>query len=175
MLSKKMRTVTLPETGSDYMGAARRSMTNEHIHGDDNRRLIRNSEVIERASALPTSISPGTQHALPELSSFSPDASIPRRFIPTTPTRPSTRRASIPNSNPSPIPADTPPYARSLHLIDTDISVYKGVQSDGWRENALCLYCFRRRGTFNKILMHGYEVCGREEILESHYWEDFCD
>jgi hypothetical protein len=88
-----------------------------------------------------------------------------------TPIRSGTRRSSMIEQDQSPKLADTPIYARSLHLIDTDISIYKKDHGDKWREHALCLYCFRRHGGFNKLREHGYEVCGRDEALESYYWE----
>ena len=52
-----------------------------------------------------------------------------------------------------------------------DISIYKNPHGDDWKRNALCRHCFQRRGTFNRIMTHGYEACGREECLDSHYWE----
>ena len=71
----------------------------------------------------------------------------------------------------SPPRSETPTYARSLHLIDTEISIYKKVHGDEWTEYPLCLHCFRQHGAFNRINEHGYELCGRDEALESHYWE----
>ncbi|KAI8931632.1 hypothetical protein NX059_011283 [Plenodomus lindquistii] len=158
MLTKKMRTSTLPEAKSNPFG----SRTSRRL-GDDNRRLIRNVEFIERSAALPASISPDESVILPELSSFRPEAT------PTTPVRPAMRRSSMPHKSPSRSP-ETPSWARSLHLIDTDVSIYKG-QSDPWRENLLCLNCFSRHGKFSKMLIHGYETCGGDQVLDSHYWE----
>jgi len=159
MLNKKLRTNTLPETQSSLAGPR-----TFRALGGDNRRLIRNAEFIERAPALPESISPGAHAILPELSSFRPDTNPT-----TTPIRPAARRSSAPPNSPSVSP-ETPSWARSLHLVDTDISIYKG-PIDEQRENSLCLYCFSSHGNFSKMLPHGYETCGREEMLDSHYWE----
>jgi hypothetical protein len=52
-----------------------------------------------------------------------------------------------------------------------DISIYKNVHGEEWKQNSLCLDCFRRHGSFNRILTYGYEVCGSDEMLDSHYWE----
>ncbi|KAF2849584.1 hypothetical protein T440DRAFT_130423 [Plenodomus tracheiphilus IPT5] len=158
MPAKKLRNSTLPETQSTTL----ESRTSRKL-GDDNRRLIRNAEFIERAAALPESISAEELVILPELSSFRPDAT------PTTPVRPGSRRASMAEKSPCPSP-ETPSWARSLHLIDTDVSIYKG-QANPWRDNSLCLYCFSRHGKFSKVLPLGYEVCGSDAVLESHYWE----
>lgn len=71
----------------------------------------------------------------------------------------------------SPVQAETPTFARAMHLIDADISIYKYDHGEEWKEKSLCQYCFRQHGSFNRILTHGYEVCGREEMLKNHYWE----
>lgn len=157
-LTKKLRTSIRPDTQSDTTG-----LQTFRRMGDDNRRLVQNAEFTERAAALPASISPNDLVMLPELSSFRPDAT------PATPVRPSVRRSSMPYRSPSASP-ETPSWARSLHLVDTDVSIYKG-QADPWRENLLCLYCFSRHGTFSKMLPLGYETCGGEKVLDSHYWE----
>lgn len=82
---------------------------------------------------------------------------------------------------------DTPSFARPLHLIDTsvlmcddgrgdkwmqDISIYKSTHGNDERvDNSLCEYCFRRRGLFSRLVTYGCELCGREQRLESLYWE----
>lgn len=158
VLNKKLRTRMLRGTHSISGPSACRAL------GDDNRRLIRNAEFIERAPALPESISPDALVMLPELSSFRPDS---KPAI--TPVRGTARRFSVPPNSPS-ISPETPSWARSLHLVDTDVSIYKG-PTDAQRENLLCLYCFSRHGNFSKMLPHGYETCGRAIVLDSHYWE----
>jgi hypothetical protein len=62
---------------------------------------------------------------------------------------------------------------RPMHLIDTGgKSIYTNVHDDGPIRHALCLWCFRTQGSFRKVHKHGYESCGRREVLDSHYWED---
>jgi hypothetical protein len=110
---------------------------------------------------------------LPELSSFRPQAADPQGVprLSVTEVRPSTGMSTPIKRNQSPELVETPIYARTLHLVDTHVSVYKKVHGDEWRRNSLCLYCFRRHGNFRKLDEHGYEVCGHDEALESHYWE----
>jgi hypothetical protein len=52
-----------------------------------------------------------------------------------------------------------------------NISIYKHAHGDEWKRNLLCEPCFRRRGQFQRILTHGYEACGLDEALNSHFWE----
>lgn len=60
---------------------------------------------------------------------------------------------------------------RSMHLVDTDtMSIYKTTHGNNPRYS-LCLHCFSQHGDFCKVLTHGYETCGRHELLKSHYWE----
>jgi hypothetical protein len=167
ILSKKMRTMTLPTPPATQFAFESKMM------GSDDRCLVRGSSFTERCHILPKHDSSVSTSALPELSSFRPQSVGPQgvRPRPTTPTRPATRKSSAVERDQTPEPAETPIYARSMHLIDTDISIYKQDHGEEWREHGLCLYCFRRHGGFNKIRQHGYEVCGRNEALESHYWE----
>jgi hypothetical protein len=111
---------------------------------------------------------------MPDLSSFRPQAvdaqGIPRATA--TPSRPGTRRTSVIERDNSAEFAETPSYARSFHLVDTDdISIYQKTHGDEWRSSPLCLYCFRKHGNFSKLEEYGYEACGRDEALESHYWQ----
>jgi hypothetical protein len=110
-------------------------------------------------------------HAGPEVSSFRPEVAGPQGVPPIsiTPVRPSTCKLSAIERSPTPELDDTPIYARTLHLVETDVSVYKKIHGDEWRDNSLCLYCFRQHGDFSKLTLRGYEVCGRNEALESHY------
>jgi hypothetical protein len=171
---KKMRTMTLPViSGPPMIRSAPYSTHWSRSIGGDNRDLIRDSGFTERCPAPVEHISSPPTTVLPELSSFRPRTVGAQgvRPIPTTPIPSVTRKFSTVEREPSPETAETPIYARSLHLIDSDISIYKQDHGERWRENALCLHCFRRHGGFNKLREHGYEVCGREEALESHYWE----
>jgi hypothetical protein len=173
-LSKKTRTMTLPHLQSQMAHPTSRSSWRNSV-GGDNRSLIRSSTFIERSPIMLDKARSVPDGALPELSSFRPGA-VDSQGVPpisVTPVRPSTRRSSAIGRDPSPESDDTPIYARSLHLVDTDVSVYKKVHGDEWRQNSLCLHCFRRHGGFNKMNQHGYEVCGRSEALDSHYWETY--
>jgi hypothetical protein len=167
VLSKKMRRMTLPIPPAAQF-ASEGTMT-----GSDDRCLVHGNSFTERCHVLPEHESPVFTSTLPELSSFRPQSVGPQgvRPRPTTPVRPATRKSSAVERDQTPETAETPIYARSMHLIDTDISIYKQDHGDDWRDHALCLYCFRRHGGFNKLRQHGYEVCGRNEALESHYWE----
>ena len=136
--------------------------------GSEINRLIHHPTCLERTPAHPTSIYPDEPRPLPSLSSFRPHRTDTQGLPPATP-----RRSSMPQGLPSSPPeSETPSYARSLHLIDTDISIYKATHGEAWLENSLCLKCFRRGGAFHRVLSHGYEVCGSEEVLKSHFWED---
>ena len=141
--------------------------------GGDNQCLIHDPTFTERALAPLEHLNPIMTSMMPELSSFRPQASdargIPR--APNTPTRPATRRSSMAVRDESPEAAETPSWDRSFHLVDTEVTIYKKIHGDQWEDYPLCLHCFRQHGNFNKIEEHGYEVCGREEALESHYWQ----
>jgi hypothetical protein len=158
-----------------------RSMTHTEVSssslrrsiGGDNRRVIRSSTFTERAPA-PMELATSTIIDMyPELSSFRPQATDAQGIPPTskTPVRPATCRTSTIEQDESPSPEGTPSFASSLHLVDNGVSIYKKIHGDEWRENSLCLYCFRQHGDFNCLNKHGYEACGRDEALESHYWE----
>ncbi|KAH7397424.1 hypothetical protein BKA66DRAFT_437984 [Pyrenochaeta sp. MPI-SDFR-AT-0127] len=141
--------------------------------GDNNDSLTQGSASINNA---PTSSDPASQigsRDVPGLSSarLGSRASFQGDPQPSSSARTSPRRASMPERDSSPDPPETPSFARPLHLIDTDISIYRHDHGEDWRDTWLCLPCFRQHGSFNRILTHGYEVCGREEILDSHFWE----
>jgi len=185
---KKMRTMTLPKVQifSPHQ-IARLSPPLRGCDGD-NRRVIWEKTFIERtpAGVLPVS---HDEH-LPGLSSFRPNiastegpvplpAPVPRHEIPV---QSSQRR--LPSKTPE--PPETPSYARPLHLFDAsvvvggngggdeylrDISIYKNIHGEEWKRNALCRHCFQSGGTCNRIMTYGYEACGRDEPLNSHYWE----
>ena len=141
--------------------------------GGDNQCVIHDQTFTERAPAPLDHVDSIVTSTMPELSSFRPQAAdaqgIPH--APSTPTRPATRRSSVAVQAESPEPTETPSWDRSFHLVDTEVSIYKKIHGDQWEDYPLCLHCFRRHGKFNKIEEHGYEVCGREEALESHYWQ----
>jgi hypothetical protein len=125
--------------------------------------VIQSSTFTQRTPApfdLVSSITTGMYTKLP---SFRPQVA--------TPVRPSTSESPKIERDESPVSADSPVYARSLHLVDADVSIFKKTHGDEWKENPLCLYCFRQHGNFNRFNEHGYEVCGCNEALESHYWE----
>lgn len=142
--------------------------------GGDNRSIIRSSTFTERTIPSPEHTSNDLSDILPDLSSFRPQASdaqgIPRATVPSS--RSVTRRTSVVERDNTPELDDTPSYARSFHLVDTeDASIYQKTHGDEWRSNPLCLYCFRKHGNFSKLEEYGYEACGRDEALESHYWQ----
>jgi hypothetical protein len=68
-------------------------------------------------------------------------------------------------------PGGTPTWARPLHLVEDDISIYKNVHGSKSQEHPLCLYCFRQHGEFHRVVNHRCEVCEQGEVLEGHYWE----
>lgn len=138
--------------------------------GGNNRCLLQHTTFVERAPTPRMSIGASTNDVLPELSSFRPTAANPQG-------QPS--MAASPNLHASPTESastaapDTPAWMRPMHLVDTGgKSVYKNVHDDGPIRHALCLWCFRTQGSFCKVHKHGYELCGRREVLDSHYWED---
>jgi hypothetical protein len=177
MFSKKMRTQTLSATGRRTMTPSEARSPWRYSIGGASRTLINNSTFTERAPAPSLVMGAVGTSTLPELSSFRPEAVGPQGVpvIPITPARSTTRRPSAIERDESPEPAETPIYARSLHLVDTEVSIYKKIHGDESSEYPLCLYCFRQHGAFNRINAHGYEVCGSDEALDSHYWEPYGD
>jgi hypothetical protein len=177
MLSKKMRTQTFPATGGRTMAPGDARSPGRYSIGGDSRPLMNNSAFTERPPAPPLAVGAVETGSMPKLSSFRPEAVGPQGVpvIPITPARPTTRRPSAIERDESPEPAETPIYARSLHLVDIGVSIYKKIHGDESSECPLCLYCFRQHGAFNRINQHGYEVCGSDEALDSHYWEPYGD
>jgi hypothetical protein len=174
MLSKKSRTGTAPLNRDHFgLGPATHSSLWRRSIGGDNTYLFRDSTFTERFYAPLEHKVNFANNALPELSSFRPRAADPQGVppLPVTPVRPSIRNSTPRECSPSPELAETPIFARTLHLVDTDVSIYKKDHGDEWRKNSLCLFCFRRHGNFTKLNEHGYEVCGHDEALKSHYWE----
>ncbi|KAH7381232.1 hypothetical protein DE146DRAFT_728896 [Phaeosphaeria sp. MPI-PUGE-AT-0046c] len=172
LLSKKMRSMTVPvNTSQPTMEHATESSSGRRSIGGDNRYLTRTPTFIERSHGEWEYTDPDIEHDLPELSSFRPEAVDPQG-IPLKLVTPISRRNSWTTARDhTPELAETPIYARSLHLVDTEVSIYHKVHGDEWKQNSLCLYCFRRHGGFCKLKAHGYELCGYDEPLESLYWE----
>ncbi|KAF1969314.1 hypothetical protein BU23DRAFT_571687 [Bimuria novae-zelandiae CBS 107.79] len=109
---------------------------------------------------------------LPEIPSSPPSPLYEFRSTPKQAYKP------VPPATPhrSPTPSDagsagTPPWARPLHLVEEDVSIYKNVHGDKAKEHPLCLYCFRQQGEFCRMIKHHCEACGGDEVLEGHYWE----
>ncbi|KAF2030430.1 hypothetical protein EK21DRAFT_65423 [Setomelanomma holmii] len=177
MMSKKVRKQTLPDFGSRSIATAQASTAYRHSVGGDNRTLIHSSTFTKRAPAPAQAMRAVESSTFPELSSFRPRPVRPQGLprISTTPVKPATRRTSAIERDESPEPAETPIYARSLHLVDTEVSIYKKVHGDESSDYSLCLYCFRQHGAFNRITDYGYELCGGDEALDSHYWEPYGD
>ncbi|KAH3913795.1 hypothetical protein HBI56_057760 [Parastagonospora nodorum] len=173
LLAKKMRTMTLPAFQTSHTSYPLGRSTWRNSIGSDNRSLLRGATFSERNPALLDQASSFKDFVSPELSSFRPEVVGPQGVGPLARTsiQSSTRRSSLIERDSSPEYDGTPSYAQSLHLVDTDVSIYKKVHGDEWRENSLCLHCFRRHGNFRKLTLYGYEMCGRNEALESHYWE----
>lgn len=111
---------------------------------------------------------------LPELSSFRPTAADPQgRPSQWFPLQKASRASASPADPASPAMPDSPAWMRPMHLVDTGgKSIYTNVHDDGPIRHALCLWCFRTQGSFRGVHKHGYESCGRREVLDSHYWED---
>ena len=135
--------------------------------------LLRGVSFKERAPSIPNIPSPSAVNYLPELSSFRPEAVDAQGFpiMKASVTPMASRRASFEQPVEEMTPPDTPIFARVLHLVDTDISIYKKEHGDDENDHPLCLHCFRLHGSFNRLLEHGYETCGKEDPLESHYWD----
>lgn len=142
--------------------------------GGDNRCLLRHETFTERAPTPWMSVGMSTNDILPELSSFRPTAADPQGQPSLGPSSQKVPGAFTSVAEPaSPAISDMPAWMRPMHLVDTGgKSIYMNVHDDGPIRHALCLWCFRTQGSFRKVHKHGYESCGRKEVLDSHYWED---
>lgn len=132
-------------------------------------KLFRTSTFIERRDSLDNPVrvqsSMGSSHVA--VSSFRPIADVSQDALaPATPMRNYT-----PPDDSVASPAYTPAWMKSFHLVDNEKSIYMNVHGEDWKDSPLCLYCFRQHGEFHRVLPDGCEVCGREDILERHYWE----
>jgi hypothetical protein len=85
--------------------------------------------------------------------------------------RPSTPRRSASRLDGSDSPATPPAWMKPLQLVDGDQAIYFNSHGDDWKDHALCLHCFRLHGSFYRVLSSGCEICGRDELLKGHYWE----
>ncbi|KAF9697552.1 hypothetical protein EKO04_004391 [Ascochyta lentis] len=171
---QKRRTMTLPDIHSE--GYSKMTIEAPHCFiglGGDNRCVLRDATFTERAPTPRMSVDLATTDALPELSSFRPTDADPRgQPTRSSPSHRLARAFTSPTGSPSSAIPDTPAWMRPMHLIDTGAkSIYLNVHDDGPIHHALCLYCFRTHGSFCKVHKHGYETCGRTEVLDSHYWE----
>jgi len=147
---------------------------NKIVGGDgDNRCLLRTETFVERAPA-PNSYT-STNNPLPAPSSFRPtDACSQVLLGPSDKASQKLARVlTAPVKLANPTMTEEPAWMRPMHLVDTGgKSIYLNAHDDGPIRHALCLWCFRTRGGFRKVHRHGYESCGRTEVLDSHYWED---
>ncbi|KAF2117262.1 hypothetical protein BDV96DRAFT_598178 [Lophiotrema nucula] len=110
----------------------------------------------------------------PTLSSFRPNAATPQgHYEFTTPAR----NSQDPIHNPFPVSPDapTPAWVKPFHLVDDGKSIFKNIHGEDFNDHPLCLHCFRGHGSFHRILQEGCEVCGREDVLKGHYWEQMLD
>jgi hypothetical protein len=139
----------------------------------NNRCFVDHPAFYERLFEAQNPTDPFRSHCLPAVSSFRPEPMGPQGvpLISVKPTRPISHVSSIfEHSDDTAHPQPTP-CGESLKLVDGDMSIYRNSCSSQWRECPLCLYCYRQHGSFNRIGENGCELCGREEVLESHYWE----
>ena len=172
---QKKRTLTLPELQGEGCFRVANGASRELIGvGGDNRCVLRDETFIERAPAPIMLADISANDILPELSSFRPTVadlqSKPQLNIP--PLKLAHAFTSLIEAA-SPAVPNTPAWMRPMHLVDSGgKSIYTNVHDDGPIRHALCLWCFRTRGDFRKVHRHGYESCGRTEVLDSHYWED---
>lgn len=65
----------------------------------------------------------------------------------------------------------TPSWLMPLQLVDDEKSIYMNRHGEDWKDHPLCLHCFRQHQNFHRVLRDGCEVCGRDKILKSYYWE----
>lgn len=120
-----------------------------------------------RRSSISSAMDP-VEAVLATISSSRPSTALPQGSpIPSTPVR----QVSIASDSDMSPTGQTPNWARPLHLIHDDRTISMNVHGEDWKDHPLCLYCFRQHGQFNAVLRDGCEVCGRDVVLEGHYWE----
>lgn len=168
LASTKRIKVELSETESNRQEQSRSESTFSLTSRDASSMSSRDSAFIERRPpTIPTSFD---LSRLASISSFRQTASMSQGHLPpSTPTRNDSNSSR--NSSAGSPTMPTPTWVKPFHLVDEEKSIYMKKHGDDWRDNPLCLYCFRQHQSFNRILQYGCEVCGREDALESHYWE----
>ena len=128
--------------------------------------VTQKSDYVERRAPL-FSLECDAPSTTPTFSSFRP---LPNQTPPPeTPVRGSTEQL-YDGSMASPA-TQTPAWMKPFHLVNDEKCIYMSRHGEDWKNHALCLYCFRQHGNFHRILGEGCEVCGREDALESHYWD----
>jgi hypothetical protein len=140
----------------------------------DNQCVLRDETVTERGSTPRILAGLSATDELSEFSSFRPTMADSQGQPALKPSSQNLARALTSLAEPSnPTVPDLPAWMRPMHLVDAGgKSIYTNVHDDGPIRHALCLWCFRAHGNFQKVHRHGYESCGRKEVLDSHYWED---
>lgn len=176
---------TLPGTGNATASSndAYPSVVSQAIPSDDVH-IVCDKGLMEQTVA-PALVSTHTEQQPSSLRANTATQQVPL-FGPTsrprTPARTPRRYASD-----SPEPPETPSFARSLHLFDASVCMYRDERGTEWMHdlsiykrahgdeeadrNSLCRPCFRQRGMFSRLMPYGYETCGCEERLDSHYWQ----
>lgn len=164
---------SVPQFGSDKSGITRITSDDMSPMG-----LYRTSSFTERRSVNKTSDSDThslVANPLPYVSSFRPtkatshDTTLAETPKPETPVRQTPFDGC--NSVVTSPSVQTTAWMEPFQLVDDERLVFLNRHGEEWKNHALCLYCFRRHQTFHRLLKDGCEVCGRQEVLESHYWE----
>lgn len=182
-----MRPLTSPQTrnSATTSNIAPHLTTTPNSSPDKYRLSVPGLKFTERSLAgavinTPIERLPNDSNIKSSIATLSPEPSmIPQ---PTTPVKLSTWQCTTT----TPEPPETPSFARTLHLFDMsvsmykddkgdewmqDISIFKSTHGDEWARNSLCKHCFSRSGKFSRIMTYGYETCGCEECLDDYYWE----
>jgi hypothetical protein len=126
-------------------------------------------------SSSNTSRTSSVAHPLAPISSFRPTEATAQGTVPPKKVKLETPLRQIPfdGSNSvvtSPALPDPTPIQPFQHL-DNDRLIFINKHREDWEDYALCLDCFQRHQNFHRVLKHGCEVCGKDDILESKYWE----
>ncbi|KAK3214934.1 hypothetical protein GRF29_19g1723877 [Pseudopithomyces chartarum] len=111
----------------------------------DSAAMVLTTHVGNATSSDPILEDPILLDSLPEAPNSPPSPLYEFRSTPKhayTPFRPSTPRRS-PTPSDAGSPCATPAWARPLHLIDDEVSIFKNSHGDRAREHPLCLHCFR--------------------------------